>query len=37
MDFIAIIRSLEELLYEVMSWLIFYPARFGALCVTPSR
>lgn len=25
MDFIAIIRSLEELLYEVMSWLIFYP------------
>ncbi len=26
MDFIGIIRSLEELLYEVMSWLIFYPA-----------
>jgi len=25
MDFIGIIRSLEELLYEVMSWLIFYP------------
>jgi hypothetical protein len=25
LDFIGIIRSLEELLYEVMSWLIFYP------------
>jgi hypothetical protein len=25
LDFISIIRSLEELLYEVMSWLIFYP------------
>jgi len=25
LDFIGIIRSLEELLYEVMGWLIFYP------------
>lgn len=25
MNFIAIIKSLDELLYEVLSWLIFYP------------
>ena len=25
MDFIRIIRSLEEFLYEVMTWLVFYP------------
>lgn len=25
MDFLRLIQSLEELLYEVMSWLIFYP------------
>lgn len=25
MDFLKILRSIEELLYEVMSWLIFYP------------
>jgi len=25
MDFLRIIRSLEELLYEVMTWLVFYP------------
>lgn len=25
MDFLRIIQSLEELLYEVMTWLIFYP------------
>ncbi|MBY8824995.1 hypothetical protein [Sphingomonas colocasiae] len=25
MDFLRIVRSLEEFLYEVMSWLVFYP------------
>ncbi len=25
MDFLNIIRSIEELLYEVMAWLVFYP------------
>ena len=25
MDFMKILRSLEELLYEVMTWLVFYP------------
>ena len=25
MDFIRILRSLEEFLYEVMTWLVFYP------------
>lgn len=34
MDFIRIIRSLEEFLYEVMTWLVFYPRTFlrTALC-----
>jgi hypothetical protein len=25
MDFMRILQSLEEFLYEVMSWLVFYP------------
>ena len=25
MDFMRILRSLEEFLYEVMTWLVFYP------------
>lgn len=25
MDFLKIVKSIEELLYEVMSWLVFYP------------
>jgi hypothetical protein len=28
MDFIRILRSLEEFLYEVMTWLVFYPRTF---------
>ncbi|HUD30995.1 MAG TPA: hypothetical protein VMQ93_19190 [Novosphingobium sp.] len=28
MDFVRILRSLEELLYEAMTWLIFYPRTF---------
>lgn len=36
MDFIAIIRSLEELLYEVMTWLIFYPKTLWRIIVSPT-
>ena len=36
MDFLAIIRSLEELLYEVMSWLIFYPRTLWRIIVNPA-
>jgi hypothetical protein len=35
LDFIAIIRSLEELLYEVMTWLIFYPRTLWRIIVNP--
>jgi hypothetical protein len=34
-DFIGIIRSLEELLYEVMGWLIFYPRTLWRILVRP--
>jgi hypothetical protein len=37
MDFIGIIRSLEELLYEVMSWLIFYPRTMLRILINPTR
>lgn len=36
MDFIGIIRSLEELLYEVMSWLIFYPRTLWRMLTNPA-
>ncbi|WP_156256474.1 hypothetical protein [Sandarakinorhabdus oryzae] len=35
MDFIGIIRSLEELLYEVMGWLIFYPRTLWRILIRP--
>ena len=35
MDFIKLIRSLEELLYEVMSWLVFYPRTLWAIVARP--
>ncbi len=35
MDFIGIIRSLEELLYEMMSWLIFYPRTLWRILLRP--
>jgi hypothetical protein len=35
MDLIAIIRSLEELLYEVMGWLIFYPRTLWRIVTRP--
>ena len=37
MDFIRIIRSLEELLYEVMTWLVFYPRTMWRIVATPGR
>lgn len=29
MDFMKILKSLEEFLYEVMTWLVFYRAPCG--------
>jgi hypothetical protein len=37
MDFIGIIRSLEELLYEVMTWLIFYPRTMLRILINPTQ
>jgi hypothetical protein len=37
MDFIGIIRSLEELWYEVMTWLIFYPRTMLRILINPTR
>jgi hypothetical protein len=37
MDFIGIIRSLEELLYEVMTWLIFYPRTMLRILFNPTQ
>ncbi len=34
-DFLKIIRSLEELLYEVMTWLVFYPRTMWRIVVHP--
>ena len=35
MDFLRIIRSLEELLYEVMGWLVFYPRTLWRIVARP--
>jgi hypothetical protein len=35
MDFLRIIRSLEELLYEVMGWLVFYPRTLWRIVTRP--
>jgi hypothetical protein len=37
MDFVRIIRSLEELLYEVMTWIIFYPRTMARILFNPTR
>ena len=37
MDFIRIIRSLEELLYEAMTWIIFYPLTMLRILLNPTR
>ena len=36
MDFLKIIRSLEELLYEVMTWLVFYPRTMWRIVARPA-
>ncbi len=35
MDFMRVLKSLEELLYELVSWLVFYPLTLWRACVTP--
>lgn len=35
MDFMRILRSLEEFLYEVMTWLVFYPRTFARTLFRP--
>ena len=36
MDFIKLIRSVEELLYEVMAWLVFYPRTMWRILAQPA-
>jgi hypothetical protein len=36
MDFLKVIRSLEELLYEVMTWLVFYPRTMWRIVAHPA-
>lgn len=35
MDFMRLLKSLEELLYELVSWLIFYPLTFWRAATSP--
>ena len=35
MDFIRILRSLEEFLYEVMTWILFYPRTVWSVATRP--
>jgi hypothetical protein len=35
MDFLKLIQSLDELLYEIMSWLIFYPVTLWRTLTKP--
>jgi hypothetical protein len=37
MDFMRMLRSLEELLYEVMTWLVFYPRTFFLTLFRPLK
>ena len=37
MDFIRILRSLEELLYEAMTWIVFYPRTLWRSIRSPIR
>lgn len=37
MNFFSLLKSLDELLYEVMSWLIFYPVTLWRTLVHPLR
>lgn len=35
MDFLKLIQSLDELLYEIMSWLVFYPVTLWRTLTKP--
>ncbi|MGC4410322.1 permease [Rhizobium rosettiformans] len=35
MDFMRLLKSLEELLYEILSWLVFYPLTFWRAVTQP--
>lgn len=37
MNFFSLLKSLDELLYEIMSWLIFYPVTLGRTLVRPLK
>lgn len=37
MDFLKLVQSLDDLLYETMSWLIFYPVTLWRVLVRPMR
>ena len=37
MNFFNLLQSLDELLYEVMSWLVFYPMTLWRVLVRPPR
>ena len=37
MDFFKLIQSLDELLYEILSWLLFYPLTLWRVLVHPVR
>jgi hypothetical protein len=37
LDFVGIIRSLEEFLYELVSWFIFYPRTLWRIVADPTR
>ncbi|TKV70457.1 permease [Rhizobium sp. AU243] len=37
MDFMKLLKSLEELLYELVSWLLFYPVTVWRTAVNPLR
>lgn len=37
MDFLKIIKSLEEFLYEVVTWIIFYPRTLASVALHPVR
>lgn len=37
MDFLRIVRSLEDLLYEVMTWLVFYPRTLWRILAHPAE
>lgn len=37
MDFMKLLKSLEELLYELVAWLVFYPLTMWRSVITPLR